>query len=167
MPVSFVARRGVFAERGFRTPYFHTRSPMLSISDTIVIPRSELQLSFSRSPGPGGQNVNKVNSKVTLRWDIRNTTALPWGVKQRFLARFGNRISKEGQLVLTSHRHRDQPRNVTDVQEKLRQLILMVIEPPKQRKKIKRSKASNRKRLDQKRRRSEQKSGRRNIRFDD
>jgi len=84
---------------------------MLSISDTIVIPRSEIQLSFSRSPGPGGQNVNKVNSKVTLRWDIRNTTSLPWAVKQRFLARFGNRITKEGHLVLTSHRYRDQPRN--------------------------------------------------------
>ena len=123
-------------------------------------------MSFSRSPGPGGQNVNKVNSKVTLRWDIRNTQSLPWAVKQRFLARFGNRVTKEGHLVLTSHRYRDQPRNVADVQEKLRQLILLVIEPPKQRKQIKRSKSANRKRLDQKRRRSEKKSGRRNIRFD-
>ncbi len=140
---------------------------MLSVSDTIVIPRSELQLSFSRSPGPGGQNVNKVNSKVTLRWDIRKTPSLPPAVRQRFLARFGNRINKDGLLILTSHRYRDQPRNVADVQEKLRQLILMVIAPPKKRKPIKRSKAANRKRLDQKRRRSEKKTQRGSIRFHD
>lgn len=140
---------------------------MLSVSDTIVIPRSEFQLSFSRSPGPGGQNVNKVNSKVTLRWDIRETPSLPPDVKRRFLARFGNRINKEGLLILTSHRYRDQPRNLADVLEKLRQLILSVLEPPKKRKQVKRSKGANRKRLEQKRRRSETKSGRRNVRFDD
>ncbi len=139
---------------------------MLIVSDTIVIPRSEFQLTFSRSPGPGGQNVNKVNSKVTLRWDIRATPSLPADVRQRFLARFGNRISKDGQLILTSHRYRDQPRNLADVQNKLRQLILTVIDPPKKRKPRKRSKAANRRRLDQKRRRSETKSGRRNVRFD-
>ena len=140
---------------------------MLTVSDTIVIPRSEFQLTFSRSPGPGGQNVNKVNSKVTLRWGILKTTSLPAAVRQRFLSRFGNRISKDGELILTSHRYRDQSRNVADVQEKLRQLILTVIDPSKKRKPIKRSKSANRKRLDQKRRRSEKKSGRRNVRFED
>ncbi len=140
---------------------------MLSVSDSIVIPRTELQLSFSRSPGPGGQNVNKVNSKVTLRWDVDQTEALPPPVKRRFLARYGNRISREGQLILTSHRYRDQPRNIADVMEKLRQLILAIAEAPKKRKPIRPSKATNRKRLEQKRRKSEKKSGRRSVRFDD
>lgn len=140
---------------------------MLSVSDSIVIPRTELQLSFSRSPGPGGQNVNKVNSKVTLRWDVRETESLPLAVRRRFLTRYGNRISREGQLILTSHRYRDQPRNVADVMEKLRQLILAVAEAPKKRKPVKPSKAANRKRLDQKRQKSEKKSGRRSVRFDD
>jgi ribosome-associated protein len=140
---------------------------MLRVSDSIVIPRSELQMSFSRSPGPGGQNVNKVNSKVTLRWDVRATSSLPLPVKQRFLARYGNRISRDGTLILTSHRYRDQPRNISDVLEKLRQLILAIASAPKKRKPVKPSKAANRKRLDQKRRKSEKKSARRNVRFDD
>ena len=140
---------------------------MLSVNDSIVIPRTEFLFSYSRSPGPGGQNVNKVNSKVTLRWDVRHTESLPLPVKQRFMSKYGNRISQEGQLVLTSHRYRDQPRNVADVLEKLRQLILAVAVAPKKRKRVRPSRAANRKRLDQKRRKAEKKSGRRSVRFDD
>jgi ribosome-associated protein len=130
---------------------------MIYINQKLSIPRAEVTFSFARSPGPGGQNVNKVNSKAILRWPVDASDALPAAVKQRFLAKFKNRISNEGVLILTSHRYRDQPRNVQDCLDKLRALVLSVAEPPKQRKKKKISAGAKRRRLENKRRRSEKK----------
>jgi ribosome-associated protein len=130
---------------------------MIYINQKLSIPRAEVTFSFARSPGPGGQNVNKVNSKAILRWPVDASDALPAAVKQRFLAKFKNRISNEEVLILTSHRYRDQPRNVQDCLDKLRALVLSVAEPPKQRKKKKISAGAKRRRLENKRRRSEKK----------
>jgi ribosome-associated protein len=130
---------------------------MLYINRKISIPRSELSFTFARSPGPGGQNVNKVNSKAILRWEIEASQCLPMGVKQRFVAKFKNRISNEGVLVLSSHRYRDQPRNIEDCLDKLIALLLSVAEPPKPRKKKKLSAGAKRRRLENKRRKSEKK----------
>ncbi len=133
---------------------------MLTINDQLSVPLREFKFTFSRSPGPGGQNVNKVNSKVTLRWEIDNNASLPMPVKSRFTKKFVRRFNKQGEFLLTSHRFRDQGRNVADCLNKLREMILSVATVPKPRKKTKPSKASNRRRLDGKRRNADKKRSR-------
>jgi len=96
---------------------------MLVINSTISIPMSEFDISYARSPGPGGQNVNKVNSKVILRWDVTNTKRLPEHVRKRFLVQWASRVTKSGHVVIHSHRFRDQPRNYTDCMNKVREMI--------------------------------------------
>lgn len=127
------------------------------INEKISIPRSEYRFSFARSPGPGGQNVNKVNSKAVLHWQVNECRSIPLLMKQRFMTKYANRISGKGILILTSHRYRDQPKNVQDCLDKLRTLLLSVAEAPKPRKKKKVSASAKRRRLESKRRRSETK----------
>ena len=105
------------------------------ITATLSIPDTELDWSFSRSSGPGGQNVNKVSSKATLFWDVAQSPSLPNVVRQRFLEAFRNKINKQGQLVLSSQRFREQPRNVRACLEKLQELLTLVESPPRRRKK--------------------------------
>lgn len=140
---------------------------MLNVNDKISIRLAEFQFSYARSPGPGGQNVNKVNSKVILKWSLEKTNALPEKVKQRFREKYANRISQEGMFVISSHRFRDQGRNVADCLSKLRELILTVAVEPKRRKKTKVSKAAQRRRLDSKRRKSVKKQARKPPQRDD
>ncbi len=141
---------------------------MLNVNDQLIVvaphikvPVSELRLSFSRSSGPGGQNVNKVNSKVTLRWKVTETTSLPEPVRQRFLKAFPNRMNSEGELVIHSQRYREQERNRADCIDKLRDLVLSVANAPKARRKTRPTRASRERRLREKRHRSETKSRRR------
>ena len=104
---------------------------MLVINSRLTIPREEFEFSYARSGGPGGQNVNKVNTKVTLRWPVESSPSLPPGIKERFLKQYARRITINGELVLSSQRYRDQIRNQSDCLEKLRQMVLEVAEPPK------------------------------------
>ena len=140
---------------------------MLVVNEKISIPLKEFAFTFSRSPGPGGQNVNKVNTKVVLRWALDENTSVPEDVKDRFKNKYRRRIAKSGELVLSSHRFRDQGRNVADCLNKLRELLLSVAVKPTPRKKKKITKAAKRKRLDQKRRNSDKKRSRRNVRLDE
>ena len=135
---------------------------MLTVNEKISIRIAEFKFSYARSPGPGGQNVNKVNSKAILKWSVKKSKGLPESVKARFLKRFARRISKEGELVLHSHRYRDQGRNVADCLNKLRDMILLVAEEPKQRKKKKVSQAAKKRRVENKRRIGEKKRSRKN-----
>jgi len=105
--------------------------------------------------------VNKVNSKAVLKWDVKESTVLPAAVKSRFLNKYDRRISKAGQIIVTSHRYRDQGRNVADCLTKLRMMVESVIKAPTYRKKTKPSKASKRRRLDAKKKKSSLKQGRR------
>lgn len=134
---------------------------MLTINDQLSVPLREFEFRFSRSPGPGGQNVNKVNTKVALRWQLSANCSLPEDVRRRFAAKYSRRFTKDGNFLLTSHRFRDQGRNVADCLNKLRELILTVAEPPKPRKKTRPSKASKARRLDNKRRKADKKRQRR------
>jgi len=115
---------------------------MLSINSKIKIPLREFEFSFSRSSGPGGQNVNKLNTKALLRWSIRSTPSLPPGVRERFIEKYKRRITGDGDLLITSQRFRDQGRNVADCLAKLRDMILTVEAAPKYRKKTKPSRGS-------------------------
>ncbi len=137
---------------------------MLLVNARIQIPLAEFEMSYARSSGPGGQNVNKVNSKATLRWSLARTASLPEDVRQRFLARHHRRVTVEGDLVVTSQRYRDAGRNASDCLEKLRQMLLDVAQPPKRRQPTRPTRGSVRRRLDDKRRRS-QKKGSRGERF--
>jgi ribosome-associated protein len=133
---------------------------MLEVNHRISIPLKEFAYTFARSSGPGGQNVNKVNSKVTLHWDVTNSPSLPEDVRVRFLAQYPRRINKEGLFVINSERFRDQGRNVTDCTSKLRELILVVATPPKKRRPTKATKGSKERRLAGKREKSEKKQSR-------
>src|SRR5947209_9626571 len=97
---------------------------MLEINDRLMIPDGELQWSFVRSGGPGGQNVNKVASKAVLRWDLAGSPSVPGEVKVRLRTLQRRRVTNEGELVLSSQRYRDQDRNREDCLEKLREMIV-------------------------------------------
>jgi len=139
---------------------------MLIVNSRIQIPESELEWTFARSSGPGGQNVNKVASKAMLRWKVAASETLPVEVRQRFLARYGSRLTTEGELVISSQRYRDQPRNIDDAKEKLRAMIVTVLVPPKKRRPTKPSRSSVAKRLEKKQAQSQKKQRRRAPRED-
>jgi ribosome-associated protein len=101
----------------------------LVITPHLTIPASELQASFARSGGPGGQNVNKVNSKAILRWDLNATQVLFPTTLQRLRAIAKNRITDEGELLLSCQVHREQARNLDACREMLRGLLLEAITP--------------------------------------
>jgi ribosome-associated protein len=132
----------------------------LRINSRITIPAGELRFSFVRSSGPGGQNVNKVNSKAQLRWSVFRSTALSEEVRSRIVARLQSRITERGELVLSSQRYRDQAKNVGDCLEKLRELVAAAAVPPKRRKKTRPPRSANESRLRDKRAKADKKRGR-------
>ncbi len=139
---------------------FPAETEILEVTPRIRIACNEFDWGVARSSGPGGQNVNKVNSKVLLRWPLLTSTGLPADVRDRFVAAYKNRLTTEGDLVLTSERFRDQPKNVRDCLEKLREMLESVATAPKPRRQSKPTKASKRRRVESKRQRTEVKAGR-------
>lgn len=139
----------------------------LVVSHAVRIPKSEFKLTFSRSSGPGGQNVNKTNSKVTLSWPVVESAYVPDEVKSRFLQQQRTRVTTEGVFVFSSQRHRDQPRNIEDCYQKLAELLQVAAHRPKTRRPTRPTKASKRRRLGDKRRKSLRKQDRREPRGDD
>lgn len=125
----------------------------LHVNDRLIIPASELGVSFARSSGPGGQNVNKVNSKVTLRWQIRQQPRISNAWRERFLRAYRNRVNLNGEVVISSDRHRDQSRNIDDCRQKLQTMLRAVQHPPKVRKPTRVSLARKRLRVADKRHR--------------
>ena len=136
------------------------------MADLIVTPRirvaaSEFRFRYDRSSGPGGQNVNKVNSKVTLHWGLKRSKSVSESLRQRFVKRFPRRINQQGEVVIASDRYRDQLRNRQDCLEKLRGLLLSVSRKSKPRRPTTPTRASQERRIENKKRRGDKKTGRR------
>ena len=127
----------------------------------LSLPQDELTFTYARSSGAGGQNVNKVSSKAVLRWNPATSRALSPGMRDRFYARFGSRLTNDGEQIVMSDRHRDQGRNAADCIEKLKEMIAQIATPPKKRKATKPTFGSKVRRLNSKRAQSEKKQGRR------
>jgi ribosome-associated protein len=133
---------------------------MIQVTHSIAIDEAELQESFIRASGPGGQNVNKVESAVQLRFDVRNSPSLPEDVKVRLERLAGSRLTNDGVLIITAQRFRTQERNREDAQTRLVELIRQATERPKPRRPTRPTLASKKRRLEAKGRRSEIKKGR-------
>ncbi|MDP6466515.1 MAG: alternative ribosome rescue aminoacyl-tRNA hydrolase ArfB [Pirellulaceae bacterium] len=140
---------------------------MLVVNHRIAVPLKEFNFTYSRSSGPGGQNVNKVNTKVTLHWSVSSSSSVPEDVRGRFVEKFRRRINNKGQLVVVSQRFRDQGRNVGDCLAKLREMLSSVAIAPKARKATRPSRASRERRLQAKQRTSDKKRGRGRVTRDD
>jgi ribosome-associated protein len=139
---------------------------MIHVTDRITIEESELNESFIRASGPGGQNVNKVSSAVQLRFDARTSRSLPNDVSIRLQRLAGSRLTNEGVIVITANRHRSQDQNRDEARERLFAMIREAANPPPPRRATKPTKASKKRRLDSKSRHSHIKKMRSKRDFD-
>ena len=127
---------------------------MIRINDQISIDESEIEESFLRASGPGGQHVNKTESAVQLRFDVRRSRSLPNDVALRLMKLAGSRMTQDGVLVISAQSERSQKRNRDEALERLVDLIRQAAVRPVKRRPTKPTKASREKRLERKKRRS-------------
>lgn len=142
-------------------------SSPLVINDKVTLPGSDLEWTAVKASGPGGQNVNKVASKVELSFDFENTVALRDTVKDRLRVLAKNQLDAEGRVLVKSEKTRDQAKNLADARTKLKELILEAMVVPKKRKATKVSKAQKAKRLSTKKKVGAKKAARKKPTRDD
>ncbi|MGH7296137.1 MAG: alternative ribosome rescue aminoacyl-tRNA hydrolase ArfB [Polyangiaceae bacterium] len=131
------------------------------VSPGVRVPDEALSMRAVRSSGPGGQNVNKVSSKVELRVDLRLVQGLDEGARARLRHAAAGRLDADGLLLVTSQRTRDQRLNVADAREKVRELVAAALVRPRVRRKTRPGKGAVERRISDKRHRSRTKAGRR------
>ena len=134
---------------------------MITITENIHLPESEIIEEFIRASGPGGQNVNKVATAVQIRLDVRNSPSLPDDVKERLKKVAGRKMTTDGVLIIEAKRFRTQGQNREDAINRLIVLIQKASEKPKKRHKSRVSKSAKLNRLSDKRKQSEKKRWRR------
>lgn len=136
---------------------------MIRVTETIVLPESEIRERFIRSPGPGGQNVNKVATAVQLRFDVRNSPSLPDAVRERLVRSAGKRMTGEGVLVIEARRFRTRERNREDARDRLAGLIRGAAAPARSRRKTRPTGESRERRLEAKHHRGRIKRSRKKV----
>src|SRR5512139_2429323 len=136
---------------------------MVRVTEEIRIEEGEILERFIRSSGPGGQNVNKVATAVQLRFDVRNSPSLPREVRERLIRLAGNRVTRDGVLIIEAGRFRTQERNRRDARERLAEWLRRAAEPPRRRKKTRPTAGGKARRLEEKHHRGEAKRARRPV----
>lgn len=131
---------------------------MIKITSKFSLDEAELQFSYIRAPGPGGQNVNKVATGVQLRFKVVDSKSLPEEVRVRLTNKLAKKLTVSGELVIKAVRYRTQARNKDDAVSRLRAILEDALHLPKKRKKTKPSVASVQRRLDKKKRHAKNKS---------
>lgn len=133
----------------------------LRVTSRLTIPAEEFEVSFARSGGPGGQNVNKVASKVLLRWSVRDSRMLSDGQRHLLMQRLSARLVGDGELLIQASTHREQARNLEDARERLAEIVRGALHQAKKRRATKPTRGSQRRRLETKSQRSQIKKDRR------
>jgi ribosome-associated protein len=130
---------------------------MIRITRTFAIPDREIEENFVQSSGPGGQNVNKVATAVQLRFDVNASGTLTTAIKRRLIKIAGNKVTKDGILIVEASSHRTQESNRKEARRKFAHIIRQALRPPKKRKKTRPPKSADEQRLKDKRIRSRKK----------
>lgn len=134
---------------------------MLVINEHLSIPDEELDFSFARSGGPGGQNVNKVSTKAVLRFDLARSPSLSDAQRERILAKLANRVDNDGILMVTAQEHRSQPLNREAALARLATLLAQALKVARKRRKTRVPRAAVERRLEGKRLQARKKQDRR------
>ena len=142
-------------------------STPLVINDKVTLPGHDLEWTAVRASGPGGQNVNKVSSKIELSFDFEDSIALSDPAKARLREMAKNTLDAEGRVLVTSQKTRDQSKNLSDAREKLKELVLKALVIPKKRKPTKPTKGSKVRRLTAKKKVGAKKAARKPPKRDD
>ena len=142
-------------------------STPLVINDKVTLPGHDLEWTAVRASGPGGQNVNKVSSKIELSFDFEGSVALSEPAKARLRVIAKNTLDAEGRVSVTSQKTRDQAKNLTDARDKLKELVAKALVVPKTRKPTKPTKGSKVRRLTTKKKVGAKKAARKTPRRDD